>query len=139
MTTLAAYLTPPSKVSLTALKAYLGVTTIVEDTRLTRWYTTAIEWCDQVLSSRDFTADPPVQVVTAVYEYVRAFRDIVNLAGIGGSATGIKKVKTGAREEEYFGGNFGHSAVSAAQNAAWPHLEKWCEDPTLFASGGVAF
>jgi hypothetical protein len=135
VTTLAAYL---DRTDIAALKAYLDVDAdcVDEDARLLIWYATAIDWCHEKLSERDFvdsggsSIDPPDQTVTAVYEFVRGMRD--SIVGRVVDGAGIKRVKTAAREEEYFPGSPG----VLAGDLAWPHLEPHCEDPTLFASGG---
>jgi hypothetical protein len=140
VTTLAEYLDPTDVTTavgnLLGLRDYLGAAAS-EDTLLTSWYSAAIGWCDQKLSSRDFVdstgadEDPPDTVVLGVYEFVRVMRDYSKRPGAG-----IKKTKTGAREEEFFeAGTAGR--VTAAGIAAWPYLEPYCEDVTLFASGGA--
>jgi hypothetical protein len=100
-------------------------------------YGEAIDWCNEKLSRRDFTAadgfpgdNPPDMAVLGVYAYVKATRDIE-----ARSATGVKKVKTGAREEEY--SDAGMGTYLTPGQAAWVKLEPVCEDPTLFASGGA--
>lgn len=104
--------------------------------KLRAWYATAIDWCNEKMSNRDFVdsagvdEDPPDAVVLGVYEFVRVMRDLA-----ARPATGIKKTKTGAREEEY--GDAGMGSTWIAGQAAWPYIEPYCEDPTLFASGGA--
>ena len=140
MTTLAAYLTPTDVTTavgnLLGLRTYLGAAA-AEDTLLISWYAAAIAWCDTKLSNRDFAAAdgftgsvPPASVVLGVYEFVRVLRDYSKRGGAG-----IKKIKTGAREEEY--GDAGLGVATLAGLAAWPYLEPYCEDVTLFASGGM--
>jgi hypothetical protein len=140
VTTLLAYLDPTDVTTavgnLLGLRPYLGAAAS-EDTLLTSWYAAAIGWCNEKLSRRDFVVadgfagdDPPDTVVLGVYEFVRVMRDYSKRPG-----SGIKKTKTGAREEEY--GGDGMAVTTAAGLAAWPYLEPYCEDPTLFASGGA--
>jgi len=101
---------------------------------LRAWYATAIDWCHTKLSERDFGTgvNPPDACVLAVYEFVRVLKDYHELP-----STLSRKTKTGAREEEReVPGTAGR--ISAAAIAAWPYLEPYCEDVTLFASGGGA-
>ncbi len=139
MTTLAAYLTASDVTTavgnLLGLRPYLGADAS-EDTLLVSWYSAAIGWCNAKLSELDFLAAdgytgsvPPDTVVLGVYEFVRVMRDYADRPGAG-----IKKTKTGAREEEY--GDAGMAVTMQAGAAAWMYLEPFCEDPTLFASGG---
>jgi hypothetical protein len=141
VTTLAEYLdrtdvtTPVGTTPIPGLRDYLGADA-TEDTRLVAWYGAAIDWCDQKLSSRDFVdsagadVNPPDACVIGVYEFVRVLRDYASREG------GVKKVKTGAREEEYLEpGAPGTAVVGGA--VAWPYLEPYCQDPLLFASGGA--
>ena len=138
MTTLAAYLAASdvttSVGNLLGLRYYLGADAS-EDTLLVSWYSAAIGWCNAKLSELDFLAAdgyvgdvPPDTVVLGVYEFVRVMRDYANRGGAG-----IKKTKTGAREEEY--GDQGMSVVMQAGAAAGMYIEPFCEDPTLFSSG----
>ena len=137
MTTLAAYLTASDVTTavgdLLGLRPYLGADAS-EDTLLTSWYSAAIGWCNAKLSELDFvddddvSANPPDTVVLGVYEFVRVMRDYAARGGAG-----IKKTKTGAREEEY--GDAGMNVTMLAGAAAWMYLEPFCEDPTLFSSG----
>jgi hypothetical protein len=139
VTTLAEYLDPTDVTTpvgnLLGLRNYLGAA-VSEDTLLTSWYSAAIGWCNQKLSERDFVdsdgldEDPPDTVVMGVYEFVRVMRDYSRRPGAG-----IKKTKTGAREEEY--GDNGMGVINVAGQASWPFLEPYCEDVTLFASGGM--
>ena len=140
MTTLAAYLTATDVTTavgnLLGLRPYLGADAS-EDPMLVSWYSAAIGWCNAKLSELDFLAAdgyvgdvPPDTVVLGVYEFVRVMRDYANRPGAG-----VKKTKTGAREEEY--GDAGMSVTMQAGAAAWMYLEPFCEDPTLFASGGA--
>ena len=140
MATLAAYLDPTDVTTavgnLLGLRPYLGAAAS-DDTHLVSWYAAAIGWCNEKLSRRDFVvADgftgsvPPDTVVLGVYEFVRVLRDYAARAGAG-----VKKTKTGAREEEY--GDAGMGATTAAGLAAWAYLELYVEDPSLFASGGA--
>jgi hypothetical protein len=139
VTTLAEYLDPTDVTTpvgnLLGLRNYLGAAAS-EDTLLTSWYSAAIVWCNQKLSERDFVdsdgldEDPPDTVVMGVYEFVRVMRDYSKRPGAG-----IKKTKTGAREEEY--GDNGMNVTMQAGAAAWPYIEPYCEDVTLFASGGA--
>lgn len=98
-------------------------------------YGEAIDWVHETMSERDFVDDdgndvnPPDAVVLGVYAYVRATRDL-DARG----STGTKKTKTGAREEEY--ADAGQATYLLPAQAAWPKIEKFCEDVTLFASGG---
>lgn len=100
-------------------------------------YGEAIDWCHSKLSELDFLAadgyvgsTPPDAVVLGVYAYVKATRDLDARA-----TTGIKKTKTGAREEEYSEGSMGSNLLP--MQAAWPKLEPFCEDITMFSSGGA--
>jgi hypothetical protein len=69
--------------------------------------------------------------VLGVYEFVRVLKDYDARDNVL-----ARKTKTGAREEEYPElGTAGR--VTAAGIAAWPYIEPFCEDPTLFASGGA--
>jgi hypothetical protein len=142
VTTLPEYLdrtdvtTPVGTTPIPGLRDYLGATA-AEDAVLVAWYGAAIDWCDQKISSRDFVdsagadIDPPDATVIGVYEFVRVIRDYAARGSVG-----VKRVKTGAREEEYFeAGTAGR--VTQAGIAAWPYLEPYVEDPTLFASGGA--
>ena len=142
MTTLAAYLASVDidaspVVGLPSCSTYVG-SAVAEATKVRVWYQSAIAWCDAKLSSRDFTAAPPVPCILAVYEYVKAMRDIY------GRGAGVSEVATGQRSETYSAG-LGHSGIgagglgpSAAAGAfAWPLLEPYVEDVSLFASGGV--
>jgi hypothetical protein len=103
---------------------------------LRAWYATAIDWCHTKLSERDFvdsagaSISPPDACVLGVYEFVRVLKEYHERSSIL-----ARKVKTGAREEEYdIPGTAGR--ISAAALAAWPYLEPYCEDVTLFATGG---
>ncbi len=141
MSTLAEYLDRTADLDLDigntpipGIEPYLGVAST--DVHLRSQYAEAIDWCNQALSERDFVATdgfvddyPPDACVLAVYAYVKATRDISARA-----ASGIKKTKTAAREEEY--GDIGQATYLLPAQAAWPKLEKYCEDVTLFASGG---
>lgn len=137
MTTLSAYLVPTiadlsadvGTTPLPGVRPYLGAAAS-EDPILKAWYSAAIDWCDQKLSSRDFTGSPPDTCVVGVYEFVRVMRDYNARGGAG-----IKKTKTGAREEEY--GDTGMGVTTQAGLAAWPYIEPYCADPLLFASGGA--
>lgn len=119
------------------IRIYLGTVAANDPITLT-WYVTAVKWCDEKLSRRDFVEadgfaddDPPHGCVVAAYEFVRVMRDYAAAANVL-----AKKVKTGAREEEREpAGTAGR--ISAAAIAAWPYLEPYCEDVTLFASGGA--
>jgi hypothetical protein len=144
VTTLAEYLDRTAALDLDigttpmpGIRPYLG--TAAADDAITRaWYATAIDWCNAKLSERDFVvADgfandaPPDACVLGVYEFVRVLRDYAARDNVI-----ARKVKTGAREEEYPEiGTAGR--VTAAGIAAWPYLEPYCEDPTMFASGGA--
>ena len=140
MTTLAAYLDPTDVTTpvgnLLGLRDYLGAAS-TEDTMLVGWYDVAIGWCHEALSQLDFlTADgyvdskPPATVVMGVYEFVRVLREYNAKA-----STLAAEVKTGARSERFdVPGMAGR--LSAAAIAAWPYLEKYCEDVTMFSSGG---
>jgi len=101
------------------------------------WYASAIDWCNEAMSKRDFVDDdgadvnPPDAVVQGVYEFVRVLKDQHERP-----STIVKKTKTGAREEEYEpAGTAG--IISAAAIAAWPFIEKYCTDVSLFSSGGA--
>jgi hypothetical protein len=138
VTTLAAYLAgfdtqaTVGTTPIPSLEDYLGLTpTAAERAKLKAWYSAATEWCDNKLSSRDFTADPPDGTVIGVYEFVRYLHDYDSRA-----APGASKIKTGAREEDYATESLG--GMVAAGRAAWPWLEPWCEDVSLFASGGTS-
>jgi hypothetical protein len=115
------------------IQPYLGVA--AGDVHLRAQYAEAIDWVNETLSERDFvdsagaSANPPDAVVLGVYAYVQATRDLDSRG-----STGIKKVKTGAREEEY--ADAGQATYLLPAQAAWPKIEKYCEDPTLFSSGG---
>ncbi len=141
MTTLAAYLdradvvTAIGSTPVPAIATYLGV--VVGDyADLRAQYGEAIDWCNTKLSGKDFvdsagaSTDPPDAVVLGVYAYVRATRDIDSRG-----STGVKKTKTGAREEEY--ADTGQNTYLLPGQAAWPKLEPYCADVTLFASGGA--
>jgi hypothetical protein len=116
------------------IEPYLGVDP--SDVHLRAQYAEAIDWVHQALSERDFVDDdgndvnPDDAVVLGVYAYVRATRDL-DARG----STGTKKTKTGAREEEY--ADAGQDTYLLPAQAAWPKIQKFCEDPTLFASGGA--
>ena len=141
MTTLAAYLDRTADLGLDigttpipGIEPYLDVAST--DVHLRSQYAEAIDWCNSTLSERDFVVadgfagdNPPDACVLAVYAYVKATRDL-DARG----ATGVKKTKTGAREEEY--ADVGQGTYLLPAQAAWPKLEKYCEDVTLFASGG---
>ncbi len=140
MTTLLAYLDrtadltlPIGTTPIPGIQTYLDVS--ATDVHLRSQYAEAIDWCHETLSELDFvddddvSKDPPDMAVMAVYAYVKATRDIDARPGVG-----IKKTKTGAREEEYSEG-VGGSYMLPAQ-AAWAKLEKLCDDVTMFASGG---
>lgn len=145
MTTLAAFLATsysdlaadvPTNPAIPGIRPYLG-TAAADDPTTRTWWVTAVEWCNEKLSRRDFVAAdgftgdiPPHGCVLATYEFVRVLKDYSERPG-----SGIKKTKTGAREEEY--GDNGMGATAAAGMAAWPYLEPFCEDPSLFASGGM--
>ncbi len=141
MTTLAAYLNRTDVVTavgnLLGLRPYLEAQA-AEDGHLKSWYGPAIDWCHAKLSKRDFTVadgfasgNPPDAAVLGVYEFVRIFRDAHKK-----SSSVAKKIKTGAREEEYEPASTA-GRLSAAQIAAWPYLEPYVEDVTLLASGGA--
>ncbi len=141
MTTLLAYLPRIGDVlasdvgttPIPGIQPYLGVD--AGDVHLRSQYAEAIDWCHETLSKLDFVDDddvsmnPPDAVVLAVYAYVKATRDL-DARG----STGTKKTKTGAREEEY--ADAGQGTYLLPAQAAWPKLEKYCEDVTMFASGG---
>jgi hypothetical protein len=116
------------------IETYLGVAST--DVHLRAQYGEAIDWCHETLSERDFVdsagadVNPPDAVVLGVYAYVKATRDLDSRG-----STGVKKTKTGAREEEY--ADTGQDTYLLPAQAAWQKLEKFCEDPTLFASGGA--
>lgn len=143
MTTLSAYLTPTfadlsanvGTTPLPGIRVYLGAAAS-EDPILLAWYSAAVDWVSQKLSERDFVdsdgvdIQPPDACTIGVYEFVRFMRDYN-----ARPAVGVKKVKTGAREEEY--GDAGVNAMIGAGQAAWPYIEPYVEDPTLFASGGM--
>lgn len=144
MTTLAEYLRPfltdltqdVGDTPVPGLRDYLGADA-AEDPKLKAWWSEAIEWCNEVLSRRDFVDDdgvdinPPDPCVLATYEHVRVIRDYARLESVLS-----RKTKTGAREEEReVPGTAGR--LSQAQIAAWPRLEKYCQDVSLFASGGA--
>lgn len=143
MTTVAEYLdrtdvvNPVGTTPVVGLREYLGAVAS-EDGLLKSWYGAAIDWAHQKLDERDFVddegadVDPPDQVVIGVYEFVRVMRGEARRAG--GNAVGVKKIKTGDREEEYLGPEAGR--VSMAALTAWPHLEPYVEDVSLAASGG---
>jgi hypothetical protein len=134
VTTLAAYLdrtdvtTPVGTTPIPGIATFLGVVA-AEHADLKAQYGEAIDWCDNKLSNRDFPAAPPDAVVMGVYAYVKAVRDIASRAG-----TGIKKTKTGAREEEY--GDVGSDTFLTPGQAAWAKIEGFALDAYLFASGG---
>ncbi len=140
MTTLAEYLSTvafdaaPPDYSLPSCKTYVG-SADSEDAIISAWYTIAIEWCDNKMSSRDFVdsdgADlpPPAGTIIGVYEYVRAMRDVTGRGG----GQGVTKIKTGDREEEYGGDGMIGSGQSAGQ-AAWSHIEPYV--PLANLSGG---
>ncbi len=116
---------------------YVG-STVAERQQVEIWYRAGVDWCDAKLSSRDFTGTPPTPCFLAVFEYVKAMRDIY------GRSAGLSQVTTGSRSETYAAG-LGHSGIgagglgpSAAAGAfAWPLLEPYCEEVCLFSSGGV--
>ena len=141
MTTLAEYLDRTADLSadigdtpMPGISVYLAE--VKTSVKLRAWYSTAIDWCHAKLSKRDFLddddldIDPPDSCVLAVYEFARVLRDYD-----ARPATGLKKTKTGAREEEY--GDSGMGAATMAGLAAWAYLEPYCEDPSLFCSGGA--
>ncbi len=135
MTTLAAYLDRTADLSLDIGTTPMpGISVYLDENKtsvkLRAWYATAIDWCHEKLSERDFTANPPDACVLGVYEFVRVLRD-----HDGKASTVVKKTKTGAREEEYF--QDGAGGIVAAGIAAWPYLEPYVEDVTLLASGGA--
>lgn len=144
MTTLAEYLKPTMSdmganvgtTPMPGIRIYLG-TAIADDPILIAWYSTAIDWCNQKLSERDFVdsagvdEQPPDACVLGVYEFVRVLRDHSERANVL-----ARRIKTGAREEEYFEQGIA-GRITQAGIAAWPYLEPYVEDPTLFASGGV--
>ncbi len=118
------------------VRPYLG--TDAADDAITRaWYATAIDWCHAKLSELDFLAadgyvgsTPPDAVVLGVYEFVRVLRDYASRGNVL-----ARKVKTGAREEEY--PELGVAGrITQAGIAAWPYLEPYCEDVTMFGSVG---
>lgn len=141
MTTLAEYLdrtdvtTNIGSTPVPAIATYLGVA-VGDHAVLKAQYGEAIDWCDNKLSSRDFVdsdgvdENPPDAVVLGVYAYVRATRDI-DARG----STGVKSTQTGARKEEY--ADSGQATYLLPGQSAWPKLEPYCEDPTLFSSGGI--
>jgi hypothetical protein len=140
VTTLAAYLDRTDVAAavgnLLGLRPYLGAAA-GEDPHLKSWYGPAIDWCHEKISRRNFlTADgfaddkPPDAAVLGVYEYVRIMREYHARDNVL-----ARKVKTGAREEEYDTPGMA-GGMSAAAIAAWPYLEPYCEDVTLLASGG---
>lgn len=119
------------------IQTYLGVA--AGDVPLLRaWYGTAIDWCHEKLSRRDFVAadgftgdQPPDACVLGVYEFAKVLYHYHQRNNVN-----ARKIKTGAREEEYEpAGTAGR--ISAAALAAWPYIEPYVEDPTLFASGGA--
>lgn len=141
MTTLLEYLDrtadldlPIGTTPIPGIEPYLGVDS--SDVHLRAQYGEAIDWVHETMSERDFVDDdgndvnPPDAVVLGVYAYVRATRDL-DARG----STGTKKTKTGAREEEY--ADAGQATYLLPAQAAWPKIEKFCEDVTLFASGGA--
>jgi hypothetical protein len=146
VTTLAAFLAPsyadlsldvPTSPVIPGIRPYLGTAAADDPTTLT-WWVTAVEWCNEKLSRRDFVAAdgftgdiPPHGAVVATYEFVRVLNDYAARASVV-----ARKIKTGAREEEYDTPGTA-DRLSAAAIAAWPYLEPFCEDPTLFASGGA--
>ena len=146
MTTLAAFLATSygnlasdvaTSPAIPGIRVYLGTDAADDPTTLT-WWVTAIEWCHEKLSRRDFvvadgfaSGNPPHGAVVATYEFVRVLNDYAARATVA-----ARKIKTGAREEEYdIPGMAGR--MSAAAIAAWPYLEPYAEDPTMFASGGA--
>jgi len=148
VTTLAAYLanvsyTAKPKPSLPSCVDYVGASQS-EYPRISAWYAAAIAWCDQKLSSRDFvdallvTADPPDPCIVAVFEWVKAMREIF------GRGVGVSRIKTANREEQYSAG-LGHGGVgagglggaAAAGAFAWPLLEPYIEEIHGLCSGGV--
>ena len=144
MTTIAEYLdrtdvtTPVGTTPMVGLRDYLGASA-TEDPLLKTWYGPAIDWVHQKLDQRDFVddegadVDPPDQVVLGVYRYVQVLRAFHRRAG--GNAQGVKKIKTGDREEEYADPSGVTAAYMAAQ-AAWAEIEPYVEDVSLAASGG---
>jgi hypothetical protein len=120
-----------------SLRDYLGAPP-PDRAMLKAWYGAAIDWCHEKLSQRDFLAAdgfandaPPDSCVIGVYEFVR-----VMYHGNQRDNVLARKIKTGAREEEYeTPGTAGR--LTAAGIAAWPFLEPYVEDPTLYASGGA--
>lgn len=143
MTTLAAYLDRKAALNLDigttpmpGVRVYLGLDA-ANDAITRAWYATAIDWCNTKLSERDFVTaagvdeNPPDSCVLGVYEFVRVLHDYADRGNVL-----ARKTKTGAREEEYPEiGTAGR--LSAAAIAAWPYIEPFCEDPTLFSSGGA--
>lgn len=110
---------------LPGIVTYLGLSGTTK--KLRAWYAAAIDWCNQKLSDRDFTAVPD-SCVLAVYEFVRVLHHYDELQNVA-----VKKIKTGAREEEMQ--PLSGSAMHQAGMAAWPYIENYCEDITMFASG----
>jgi len=143
VTTLAAYLDRKAALNLDigttpmpGVRTYLGLDA-ANDAITRAWYATAIDWCHTKLSERDFvdsddaSISPPDACVLAVYEFVRVLHDYASRGSVLSTET-----KTGARSEKYdVAGMAGR--MSAATIAAWPYLDPFCEDPTLFASGGA--
>lgn len=118
------------------IRVYLGLDAATD--AVTRaWYATAIDWCHAKLSERDFvdsagaSVSPPDSCVLGVYEFVRVLHDYAARGNVN-----VIKTKTGAREEQYSEAGMA-GRLSAAAIAAWPYIEPFCEDPTLFASGGA--
>lgn len=144
MTTLAEYLRPfladltqpVGDTPIPGIRDWFGAAE-AEDSKLKAWWSAAIEWCNEVLSRRDFVDDdgldinPPDPCVLATYDHVRVIRDWDAL-----ESSLSKKTKTGGREEEREVPGSG-GRLSQAQIAAWVWLEKYCEDVSLFASGGL--
>ena len=142
MTTLAEYLTPKftdltatvGTTPMPGIRTYLG-SAASEDSITLAYFSAGVDWCNQKLSERDFVdsdgndIDPPDSCVLGVYEYARVLRDHASRANVL-----ARKIKTGAREEEYEAA--GTAGRVAAGIAAWPFIEPYVEDPTLFASSG---
>jgi hypothetical protein len=134
MATLLQYLDPDN---ITGLKVYLGIALgdTSEDDRLKQWWRSGIFRCNEKLSRRDFTeADgfpddlPPEDVVTGVYEFCKAMREVWR------RSSGQKRRKTGAVEEEWTEDS--PHAGQRAMAAAWPHLEPYCLNVLNFTSMG---
>lgn len=115
---------------LISIRDYL-VAIATDDPLIKTFYGPAIDWCDNKIDSRDFTANPPDGAVLGVYLYTRVMWDYHQRSDLS-----MKKKKTGGREDEYFEAGVA-GRTDAAALAAWPKLEPYHLDAILGQSGGL--